>query len=697
MTARGAQYAGGLWRLDDATRSALRQAAERLRAHESALRLSLFQRLAATVDLPARLTDATQAMMAGLLQAFFQHIPTGHIDGFLAAVKTLAADSHRQGLPFKNVADWFYLFETSSRPVMEQETQDVDERARATAALSQLLHIASATFAQAALEEQTRTLESQSQALQARQRILMALASESKVPALCAGVAEELQQLIAGDRVSIILLDETGEQSHEYAVQAPGRLSWLRTATRSPRLTAGGPTAAEPESVASVPLIWQGDLMGLLKLSKSRAATFTQDDLELAHFVAHHLAQAVARARAQARCWLRPEQSEAFRQIALATSSSEPALPVLQKIVDAVTQALGAHTSLLFFFDEHWSRWFRPLGCGLSHEQMQEWQDALLEFTAAAEMLSTNMPIAIHDAALDPRLPKSYVQRYDVKSALIAPLVIQDVPVGLLALTWTGIARAVDQEELNLARHLAQLLAVVAENGQLRESAPKAPQPAVIQAERTEALEQLALALRHEINNPLTGILGNAQLLLLTPDLPEGLRSRLETIEELTLRIRDIVRRLETVRDQTIHYLDERKMIDLRAASAPQAGARRVLVVDDESSIVTLLTTILTKEGFEVEGASSGAGALKQIESGAFDHILLDIKMPDMDGRQVYQHVRQTRPDVTPKIIFITGDASSPETLDFILQTGNKYLKKPFTLQEIKAVLIPVLKNYASG
>jgi CheY-like chemotaxis protein/transcriptional regulator with GAF, ATPase, and Fis domain len=635
--------------------------------------------------------------MASLLQAFFRHITQGRIDDFLAEVKTLASDSQRQGLPFKNVAAWFYLFETSSRPVIEQEMPDVNERARARASVSQLMHIAATTFAQAALEEQTRTVESQAQMLQARHRILMALACESEIPALCARVADELHQLIAGDRVSLTLLNDRGEKLHEYAVEASDRLSWLLTATRSHRLTASGSTAADRESVVSVPLIWQGDLMGLLKVSKSRAAVFTQDDLELAHFVAQHLAQTVARARAHARRWLRPEQSEALRQMALATSRSEPAPQVLQKIVHALTPMLGAQASLLFFFDEQWSTWFRPIGFGLSDEQIQEWQDALLEFTATADLLSIKMPISLHDATRDPRLPKTYVQQYNIKSALVVPLVINDVPVGMMALTWTGITRAVDQEELNLARHLAQLLAVVAENGRLRESAPREPPPAVIQAERTEALEQLALALRHEINNPLTGILGNAQLLLLTPNLPEDLRSRLETIEALTLRIRDIVRRLETVRDQTVHYLDERRMIDLQAGSASQAEARRVLVVDDEASIVTLLTTLLTKEGFEVESASSGASALKQIASGAFDHILLDIKMPDMDGQQVYRQLRQTRPDVISKIIFITGDASSPETLEFILQTGNKYLKKPFTLQEIKSVLIPFLKNDALG
>ncbi|RMG51331.1 MAG: response regulator, partial [Acidobacteria bacterium] len=141
--------------------------------------------------------------------------------------------------------------------------------------------------------------------------------------------------------------------------------------------------------------------------------------------------------------------------------------------------------------------------------------------------------------------------------------------------------------------------------------------------------------------------------------------------------------------------LGQRKMIDLRAGATEKPERQRVLVVDDETSIVTLLTTVLTREGFEVEGVHDGRSALQRIESGSFDHILLDIKMPDLDGKQIYQLVRNLDPQMAERIVFITGDASSPETFDFILGTGNKYLKKPFTLQEIKAVLVPFLRNYA--
>lgn len=818
MTKAAPSYSTGMFQFDDTTRSDLVHTAQRLQPHETALRQYLFDRLTATVELPVRLAEATRDMMASLFRAFFVYVPQGQIDVFLDQVRTLAGDINRWGLPLKNFISWFYLIEASSLPFIEQEVNDAREQARAIASLSRLMHAASAVFAQAGLEAKSRLAEAQLHPLQARNRILATLATEWSIPIICAKVADALRQLTAGDRISITLLDETGDQIQEYAVEAPGRLSSIPDPTRSPedptRLTVVEPSPANQESVVSVPLILRSETIGWLKLSRSRADLFSQNDLELAHFAAQHLVQAVERARLSARQWFQPEHAEAFQQIALATSSSEAIEPVVHKIIRALTQMLGADAGAVVFFDQRWTAQLGPIGYGLSDDQRQELQDSLPTFAAAAEAISTRMPISINDTALDGRIPRLYAHRFNIKSALMVPLAVKDAPVGVLLLTYTGITRAFDQEELNLARQIAQLVTLVAENALLAQTAQgeaekfaavfrasheaiylidssdgrildvnaqaeemtgysrrellnkrifdvypeeeqarpsnpwqsaldatsvsdvsdirqarkdgsrvrvhgrtqrvlfngkrcalvivkelmleEEPHQYLIRAERTEALEQLALAMRHEINNPLTGILGNVQLLLLAQDLPEGLRQRLEIIETLTLRIRDIMRRLETVKDQTIHYLDQRKMIDLRTDSAPRSETRRVLVVDDEKSIVTLLTTILTREGFEVEGVSDGPGALKQIQSQTFDHILLDIKMPGMDGTQIYRHLQKSHPEMTPKIIFITGDASAPETLDFILQTGNKYLKKPFTLQEIKAVLVPFLKNYAA-
>jgi len=87
----------------------------------------------------------------------------------------------------------------------------------------------------------------------------------------------------------------------------------------------------------------------------------------------------------------------------------------------------------------------------------------------------------------------------------------------------------------------------------------------LVKAERLAAIGQIGLTIRHEVNNPLTGILGLTQWLLgQETDLSESVRNDLQTIEEMAIRIRDIIKKLENVEDRTTVYLGNTRMIDLR-------------------------------------------------------------------------------------------------------------------------------------
>ena len=87
----------------------------------------------------------------------------------------------------------------------------------------------------------------------------------------------------------------------------------------------------------------------------------------------------------------------------------------------------------------------------------------------------------------------------------------------------------------------------------------------MIDLARVEAVKETTITLNHEINNPLTAVLGNVQLLLMKgAELPEDVRARLLMIEQSSLRIRDAVSKLLKIRDaKSTTYLDDTKMIDL--------------------------------------------------------------------------------------------------------------------------------------
>jgi len=91
--------------------------------------------------------------------------------------------------------------------------------------------------------------------------------------------------------------------------------------------------------------------------------------------------------------------------------------------------------------------------------------------------------------------------------------------------------------------------------------------------ERLEAIGQISLTVRHEINNPLAVICGQAQLLLQRKDLSEEVRSKLKIVYEMGLRISEIIKQLDQVQDKTREYIRGEKMIDIRPAKKRSAGA----------------------------------------------------------------------------------------------------------------------------
>jgi DNA-binding response OmpR family regulator len=101
-----------------------------------------------------------------------------------------------------------------------------------------------------------------------------------------------------------------------------------------------------------------------------------------------------------------------------------------------------------------------------------------------------------------------------------------------------------------------------------------ATQERLVRAERLAAIGEIGLAIRHEINNPLGTILGYAELLLAQAEtLPEGGRKKLEAIGRACIRIRDVVRRLEGLRDErSVEYLPGVSMTDLRQGKAEDRG-----------------------------------------------------------------------------------------------------------------------------
>ena len=123
------------------------------------------------------------------------------------------------------------------------------------------------------------------------------------------------------------------------------------------------------------------------------------------------------------------------------------------------------------------------------------------------------------------------------------------------------------------------------------------------------------------------------------------------------------------------------------------AGVKKILVVEDEPTISDVCRRVLTSEGFEVDIAVNGKVAQDMIEEKQYDLYLLDIKLPVMNGKELYQWLQDKHPQLTSRVIFTSGSVMGEDTRIFIEQSGRPFLPKPFTPDELKAIIRETLKE----
>lgn len=117
-----------------------------------------------------------------------------------------------------------------------------------------------------------------------------------------------------------------------------------------------------------------------------------------------------------------------------------------------------------------------------------------------------------------------------------------------------------------------------------------------------------------------------------------------------------------------------------------------ILIVDDTLANLQLLTSILKEEGYKVRPASSGAMALQAIAKKLPDLILLDIKMPDMNGYEVCEELKRYDRTREVPIIFISALSDVADKVKAFNVGGVDYINKPFQFEEVKARVITHLK-----
>ncbi len=119
----------------------------------------------------------------------------------------------------------------------------------------------------------------------------------------------------------------------------------------------------------------------------------------------------------------------------------------------------------------------------------------------------------------------------------------------------------------------------------------------------------------------------------------------------------------------------------------------RILVVDDEPTILRLVERHLAPQGYTVDTARNGVEAVEWIGRATHDLILLDILMPGQDGITTYRQIMQRRPELGSRIVFATGDLATESTRVFLEETGAAFLAKPFDLNELGQLIRAALEG----
>jgi excisionase family DNA binding protein len=133
-------------------------------------------------------------------------------------------------------------------------------------------------------------------------------------------------------------------------------------------------------------------------------------------------------------------------------------------------------------------------------------------------------------------------------------------------------------------------------------------------------------------------------------------------------------------RDQLFQFMKDNGI----PTDALESGKRKVLIVDDDEELVELLVDVFDKDGrFDIRTANNGFGAGMLVKEFRPDLVVLDVMLPDINGKEVCQRVRSDDSLEAVKIICISGMVEQDKVADLKTAGANDFIQKPFTVDRL--------------
>ncbi len=189
--------------------------------------------------------------------------------------------------------------------------------------------------------------------------------------------------------------------------------------------------------------------------------------------------------------------------------------------------------------------------------------------------------------------------------------------------------------------------------------------------------------LRHALMNPLTVVVGYAQMIASDPRLDAETRSRADLV---LAQAKECVRILESWRRRTGPPGPGPGPAKGRGESRDLRSGR-VLVVDDEVIIRTLARQVLGSI-HEVETCETANEALRRIMVGEYDVIMIDLNLKGTsEGIGLYETLKVRHPELADRVVFMSGGVVGEEEARLLEESGRPYIQKPFNIEELRALV----------
>jgi len=313
------------------------------------------------------------------------------------------------------------------------------------------------------------------------------------------------------------------------------------------------PTDEWMEVEWTLPLAVPGRTLGVMVARHVFPPAAKADEEQLLKIVANQVAIAVENARLYEETRQRLRETETLLTVSQAVSSTLDLTETMRRVAREASRAAGADMVGAYLTTADQSTLHAIAGYHVPKPLLEEFRQFPIPLKGhrfLEEAWQQCRPLFSSDAESDGRIDRETFRRFPHRSLLFVPMVVREAPIGGLFVLWWKQKHDFGAEELRLVEGISRQAALAIENARLYEGVKrqmaelKQTQAQLIQSAKLAAIGELAANVAHEINNPLTSVLGFASYLAEQIQPGQPMREELDLILEEATRARDIVRDL---------------------------------------------------------------------------------------------------------------------------------------------------------